>query len=222
MVFELDSLAVTLDAIGEAFFHDRPLSRIRGEEAAQWIIGRQVRSGKQAGMFAPTGRDYEDSPRLFTGERLKTKLATRNILTAESATALILLGAPPADAGHALELANRWLSAQCFSDSCTVGECAHSTVGLMRYLASGQPEEWERRLQGHIKVLSRHRDSNGRWQRFPFYYTLLALAETELPSAVEEMRYAAPACERVLTRLSQTDRFSDRRQIVVHRVLARC
>ncbi len=222
MVLEADSLAVMLDEIGEAFFYDRPLSRNGGEEAAQWIAGRQVRSGKQAGMFAPTGRDYEDSPRLFTGERLRTKLATRNILTAEAARALTLLGGPPADAGHALELANRWLSGQCFSDSCTVGECAHSTVGLMRYLASGQPEGWERRLQVHIEALSRHRDGKGRWQRFPFYYTLLTLAEIELPAAVEEMRYAAAACERVLRRLSQADRFSGRRQIVVHRALARC
>jgi hypothetical protein len=54
------------------------------------------------------------------------------------------------------------------------------------------------------------------------YYTLLALSETDLPAAVEEMRYAAPACERFLRRSPKDDGFALRQRDVVERVLARC
>jgi hypothetical protein len=214
-----NSLATTLDAIHETLFDDRSLSKTQMEEAAKWIVGRQYRSGKQAGMFAPTELDYKAGIRLFTGERLKTKLATRNVLTAQAAWALALLDAGVQDA---LERANRWLFRQCFSRSCTTGECAHSAVGLMRYLAVARLADSERRLAAHVEVLSRQRDGKGRWKRFPFYYTLLALSETDLPAAVEEMRYAAPACERFLRRSPKDDVFARRQRDVVERVLARC
>jgi len=121
-----------------------------------------------------------------------------------------------------LERTNRWLLEQCFSSVCTVGECAHSTIGLMRYLAAGGLADSEKRLNAHIAVLSQHRDGKGRWRRFPFYYTLLALSETDLPAAVGEMRHAAPACERFLRRSPKGDLFVTRQRVVMERVLARC
>ena len=51
---------------------------------------------------------------------------------------------------------------------------------------------------------------------------LLALSETDLPAAAEEMRYAALACERFLQRSAKDDVFAPRQQAVVERVLARC
>jgi hypothetical protein len=218
MIIHHDSLAATLDAVNEALFNDRSLTKAEKEEAARWIAGRQVEAGQQAGLFAPTEDDYQEGVRLFTGERLRTKLAARNILTAESARALILIGM----GGEVLERTNRWLLEQCFASACAVGECAHSTVGLMRYLATGGLADSEKRLNAHIAMLSRHRDGKGRWKRFPFYYTLLALSESDLPTAVEEMRYTAPACERVLGRSPKDDVFALRQRDVVERVLARC
>jgi hypothetical protein len=217
MVIHHNSLAATLDAVNETLFNGRSLSKAEKEEAARWIASRQVEVGRQEGLFAPTEDDYQEGVKLFTGERLRTKLATRSVLTAEAARVLILF-----DMGEdALERTNRWLLEQCFSSACTVGECAHSTIGLMRYLAVGGLADSEKRLNAHIAVLSRHREGKGRWRRFPFYYTLLALSESDLPAAVEEMRYAAPACERFLRR-SPKDGFAPRRRAVVERVLARC
>lgn len=214
-----NSLATTLDAINETFFCDRSVSRAQMEEAAKWIAGRQCKSGKHAGMFAPTEGDYKEGVRLFTGEKLRTKLAARNILTAEAARALVLLDA---EAQDTLERTCRWLSGQCFSrDHCVIGECAHSGVGLMRYLAVDGLGDAERWLATQVKVLSQHRDGKGRWKRFPFYYTLLALTDIDLLAAVEELRYAAPACERVLRRSPKDDKFSSRRQAIVKRALAR-
>lgn len=217
MIIHHHSLAVTLDAVNEALFSGRSLSKAEEEEAARWIASQQVEAGKQAGLFAPTEDDYQEGVRLFTGEGLRTKLAARNILTAEAARTLILF-----DMGEeVLERTNRWLLEQCFSRACTIGECAHSTIGLMRYLAAGGLDS-ERRLNAHIAVLSQHRDGQGRWRRFPLYYTLLVLSETALPAAVEEMRYAAPACERVLQRAPKDDVFAPRQRAVVEKVLARC
>ena len=48
----------------------------------------------------------------------------------------------------------------------------------------------------------------------------LALSEIDLPSARQELRYAAPACERVLKRLSGADPVTRRRDIVL-RALSR-
>jgi hypothetical protein len=218
MVIHHNSLAATLDAVNEALFNGRPLSKAEKEETARWIAGRQVEVGKQAGLFAPTEDDYQEGVRLFTGERLRTKLAARNILTAEAARALILCGRGE----DILERTNRWLLEQCFASACTVGECAHATIGLMRYLAVGGLADSEKRLNAHIAVLSQHRDGQGRWRRFPFYYTLLALSETDLPAAVEEIRYVAPACERFLQRSPKNDVFAPRRRAVLQGVLARC
>jgi hypothetical protein len=218
MILHYDSLTATLDAVNEALFKGRSLSKAEREKAARWIASRQVEVGKQAGLFAPTEDDYQECVRLFTGERLGTKLAARNILTAEAARALILFDM----GGDILERTNCWLLEQCFASACTVGECAHSTAGLMRYLAVGGLADSEKRLNTHIAVLSQHRDGKGRWRRFPFYYTLLALCETDLPAAVAEMRCAALACERFLRRSPKDDVFTLRQRAVVERVLAKC
>jgi len=218
MIVHHDSLAATLDAVNKALFDGRSPSKAEREEAARWIAGRQVKGGRQAGLFAPTDDDYQEGVRLFTGERLRTKLAARNILTTEAARALVLFGMGE----DILERTNRWLLEQCFASTCTVGECAHSTVGLMRYLAAGGLNDSEKRLNAHIAVLSQHRDGKGRWGRFPFYYTLLALSESDLPAAVEEMRYAIPACERLLRRSPKGDLFALRQRAVVERLLSRC
>ena len=73
-----------------------------------------------------------------------------------------------------------------------------------------------------MKVLKSLRKGEGQWRRFPFYYTLLALDEIDLPPAVEEMRYAAPVLENYLKRTHQTNTHSERRQILFEDILARC
>jgi len=214
-----NSLVVTLDSIHETLFYGRSLSGAHREEAARWIAGRQVRAGPWAGSLAPTEVDYQEGVRLFTGERLRTRLAARNVLTAEAARALVLLDVSPDGVQDVRERAGRWLLEQCFSRGCVAGECAHSTVGLMRYLAACTGEDVERRLNAHVVALSQRRDGNGRWQGFPFYYTLLALSEAALPLAAEELRYARPACERALKRLAGGEPFFERRRAVVQRAL---
>lgn len=216
------SLFGTLDGVNEALFYERPLSGAHMDEVMHWLVGRQVRAGRWAGMFAPTDADYSQGIWLFSGEKLHTRLAARNILTAEAARILVLLGAALADVQDILESTNRWLANQCFADSCTVGECAHSGIGLMRYMAVNGDLEREGGLERRVALLSRRRDGAGRWKGHPFYYTLLALTEVNLPAAVDEIRYALPVCERTLKRLSG-DAVSDRRRRdILRRALSRC
>jgi hypothetical protein len=217
-----ESLAATIDGVNEALFNGGFLNGAQGEGTARWLAGRQHRSGSQAGMFTPTGYDYGQGIRLFTGEALRTKLATRNVLTAEAGRVLLLLGDPSPEVRETLERADDWLSRRCFAGTCIIGECAHSMVGLMRYLAAGGGMGREARLEGHVRLLSRYRDGKGQWRRFPFYYTLLALTEIELPAAVEELRYAAPAGRRFLRRKAQEGTYGRRRRAVVERALAAC
>ena len=78
------------------------------------------------------------------------------------------------------------------------------------------------RLAIGLKILKAHRNGAGRYRRFPLHYTMLALAEMDLPAALEEMRYAAPALERSLKRSGADDKFTERRALLAERVLARC
>ncbi|MBN1483677.1 MAG: hypothetical protein JXA37_03060 [Chloroflexia bacterium] len=212
------SLAATLDDVQETLFYGGELSAGRLEAVAAYLAGRQHRSGEWAGMLAPTERDYHTGVRLFTGEKLQTKLAARHVLTAETARLLALLR--PAD--PARRRAEGWLLRQCFADGCVIGECAHSAVALMRYLAVSGRDDAPARLQALLARLSRLRSGSGRWRRFPFYYTLLALVEIDLPGALEELAYARPAGERYLRRASPDDAFGRRRRAVVQQALLRC
>jgi hypothetical protein len=88
-------------------------------------------------------------------------------------------------------------------------------------LTAGGLSRKRQRLAGGVEILRKHRDSRGSWQRFPFYYTLLALIEIEGKAVTGEMRYAAPRLERMLKRRVSGERFDLRRRAVAERMLAR-
>jgi len=206
---------MTLDIVNEAFFFGRALSIAHREAFAEQIATNQTRSSQVS--EAPT-----EGWSLFSGERLLTKFATRYILQEEAARALVLLSARTLDIRRTLEQVNAHLIKMCFAQACIKGECAYAMIGLMRYLAVGGLDESEKRLSAHLRILTQQRDSNGQWKHFPFYYTLLALTEINLPQAIEEMRYAAPACERRLQRAANGDQISQRRRAIMQRVLSGC
>ncbi len=213
------SLAVTLDTVDKALFDQCPLSGAHIEETMRWLIGRQTLTGPEAGMFAPTEADLSLPLCLFSGEKLHTRLAVRHVLTAEAARALLLLGTGLADVHDMLTHTHRWLTTRCFADSCQMGECAHSGIALLRYLAAGGEIEHTPIIERRIQLLSQRRDGRGRWTGYPFYYTMLALGEVNHPAARAEIAYALPACERAAKRLqaTTTDR---RRQAILQRALA--
>jgi len=220
-----NSLASTLDSVNEAFFYKQPLKKSERAQAAGWIASRQGLPGSYAGMFAPTGKDFRNGLVLFTGEKVSKRAGLSHILGQESCRTLLLLDVMSADVKKAMERAvagfvprmKQYIRADEGTYCCATCSCA-----LWRHLSAGGLGNGERLLTNGIKTLRSFRDGKGRWKTFPFYYTLLVLNEIELPAAVKEMQYAAPACERLLKREIKRDKISKRRRILAERILERC
>jgi hypothetical protein len=221
-----NSVAATLDAVDEALFFETRLSQTQKQAVAKWIASRQGLPGSYADTFAPTEGDRKDGIRVFTGESIRTGVATAHILGEEACRALILLDVPSATVREALSRASRGLlsrveGAEAAGQTGTYC-CGICSVSFWRHLAVGGLGDCERRLESGMQALKSRRDGNGRWGRFPFYYSLLVLTDIAIPSALQEMRYAAPLCERYLRRSPREDAYDRRRRALAERVLARC
>ena len=219
-----NSLAATLDTLNELFFHDKTLTETERIKTARWIAGRQNAPRSYASMFAPTEWDYRHGFRLFTGEKIRSGAATGHILGEEACRALILLDVPQIEVNVILDQATRGMlhvlkQHENSGGTCGMYCCGTCTPVLWRHLAAGGLSDNERRLASGMKALKAHRDGKGRWKRFPFYYTLLALSEIDMDEARDEIRYTLPALERSQGRSRQDDMYSQRRTILAQRVL---
>ena len=221
------SLGATLDALNEAWFRGSALSASERREAARWIAGRQGLPGSYADMFAPTHEERGEGLRLFTGEAVVSGGGARHILGEEACRALILLDVADPDVAGALARASRGMIGRLRSSPDRARGmycCGRCSVALWRHLAVGgleeaDPEGW---LRVGVDTLKQHRRGDGRWRRFPFYYTVLALTDMDMGVAVEELRYAAPVCEKLFKRNATGDVFAQRRRVLAERVLERC
>ena len=219
------SLAETLDRITDVMFFGKKLGKAEKVEAARWIASRQGLPGSYANTFAPMEKDRREGARLFTGEKVRSGAATGHILGEEACRALVLLGVKEAGVRKALEEAAAGMMKRLMhpmNERAGMYCCGTCTPALWRNITSGglpglDREKW---LRNGIRSLKAHRDGKGRWRRFPFYYTLLALTEIDLPSAVSEMRYAAPVLQRVVKKRGRKDAYAKRRQALAERVLS--
>jgi len=224
-IVDPDSLAGTLDAVNEALFFGWPLTKTQRTEAAQWIAGRQGGPRAYTGMFAPTEADFGQGMRVFTGERIRSGAGTAHVLGEEACRALRLLEVPLAGVRAALERATAGMQERL--EKSGFGEsgrycCGSCSVAVWRHLAAGGfggREDWLQAALGHLRS---RRDEAGKWRSVPFWYTLLAVSDTDLPAALDELRYAAPVCERHLSRRSNDGQFAARRRALAERVLTRC
>ncbi|HEY3377180.1 MAG TPA: hypothetical protein VGL77_06750 [Armatimonadota bacterium] len=217
------SLAATLDAVNEAVFYGREIAPADREDTARWIAARQGQPGAYRGLFAPTAQDYASGVRLFTGERLHSRASTGHILGEEACQALYRLAVPAADVHAALNRATEIVTTFRHSDGDTGYYCCGiCTAAYWRHLAVSTLPDAESRLASGLRRLASLHDGKGRWQTFPFYYTLLALTEIDLPAVRTELRYAAPTCERLIRRSAAGDMYTTRRYDVLQRALAKC
>jgi hypothetical protein len=116
------------------------------------------------------------------------------------------------------EIKGQWAGVYC---------CGTCSVALWRHLLASSAPEDQQRLENGLAELRRNRDGAGRWKRFPFFYTLLALGEMELPAAIDEIRYAEAVIERSLRRLNKAGleepgKHDRRRRMVFERILEKC
>jgi hypothetical protein len=219
-----NSLGATLDALNEVFFTGKQLSKAARVEATEWIAGRQGVKGAYRGMFAPTPLDYRKGIRVFTGERVISGAAIGHILGEEASRALIMLDGCSKVAGEALKRSNKGITralASCETPGRVRGFycCGICTASLWRHLVVGGLNRPKKRLNAGLRVLRKYRDGTGKWRRFPFYYTLLALSEIDDQLALAELRYAAPRCERLLNRYRAKTKIATRRRLLLQRVM---
>ena len=222
------SVSETLDAISAALFEHRKIPAAERKRVASWLAERQGLPGAYGDTFAGFPGERKRGIVLFTGERI-TSASARHILGEEACRALRLLGVSDPRVVRALERADRGLFgclARAAEDPRNTNPgrycCGKCTVGLWRNLLSGGLDRQEERLRcgaGHLGTL---RDGKGQWRVFPFWYTILALSEMDLPEASRELAYAAPVLERAARRAPGPTRTAVRRQQLAGRALARC
>lgn len=219
------SLSETIDSVNEAFFFGQPVANHDRDEIAEWIASRQGLPGSYAQMFAPTPSEAKHGIRLFTGETIVPSASLRHVSGEEASRALVLLKSPSKLATTALERATNGMRealTRAASEKRELFCCGRCDPALWRHISAGGLKGEEDWIERGLRALKSYRDGAGKWRRFQFYYTLLALSDLDSPAAKREMSYTATVCERYLNRSSRSGLASDRRRAIVERVLAKC
>lgn len=207
-----DSLAETLWRLEEVRMGFAVLPRIEVNEALDWIQERQGMEGSYVvdghKFFAPAEKDKEKIE-LITGEKFESTSGTDHILGQEALRALMLWGrGEQVETQRALKALYALLDLE--QDYGTPREsgyfcCAKCSVSMLKTVSVVKTESWEDTLENGVDKINQNRDGEGRWGKYPFYYTLLALSEIESDSAIEELRYAAQDAEKLLKRYKGKD-----------------
>jgi hypothetical protein len=226
IVIQRTSLSRTVDAVSEAAFWQRQLPSDERAFVAQWIASRQGLAGAYADTFAGFPAEREKGIVVFTGERI-TSASARHILGEEASRVLRSLDVRDTTVQAALERANTGLMsclARAALDPRNTNPgrfcCGKCTVGLWRNLLSGGLDRQEERLRKGVgQVLRANRAGEGKWRVFPFWYTVLALSEMDVPEARKELEHAAPVLERTAQRPPASGLYAKRRHALASRVV---
>ena len=211
------SLAATVDAVNLRLFLGQPIAQADRSAASKWIASRLGQLGSYRGMFAPTAGDFSKGIHLFTGEHVWTRAGTAHILGQEACRVLHLLRPKEQATRQALFQACSWLDLVKDGFYC----CGKCSASYWRHLVVGTVSNPQDRLRDGLGRLKSCRTGDGQWKVFPFYYTLLAVAEIGPDLAAGELKYVAGRCERLLKRLRNGNgKFNARRATLLKRVLA--
>ncbi len=209
-----DSLAETIDNLNDAFFYGHKIPATEKTRVAKWIAGRQGLKGSYANMFAPSEKDFKSPIKVFTGEQVRSRAATAHILGEEAGRALILLKVKDPSVRSALKIGTEGMIERMGGHKASPGMycCGICTASYWRHHAVGGLVNNEQSLKKGLRELKKHRDGKGRWKRFPFYYTVLALNDIDLPAVKTEIKYIAPILEKYVKRQPNDDSIYHRRR----------
>jgi hypothetical protein len=221
MIIHPTSLLATLDAAAEKLFYQESITNSQREEIVALILSRQCQSGVNAGFFLPFIAESEVKLNLFSGEQLKTDLARNHMPMIEAVRILKLLTQQDQVVTRAIQLANQHMEKMCYSFFCAKGECKALTIAYLRYLSLDGTGDSASQINTHLASLAGHRDGKGRWDGFPFFYTLLTLSEIADPLAAQELQYASLACKKLQAQKWSGYPVSKRRQEIIGIVLLR-
>ncbi len=168
------------------------------EALVECILTRQNR---RAGLiFHPTPHERAQGIRLFTGERARAPFMQNCVLELDTLRLLALLQ-PESPAVQALfQRANPYQLTRCYAHGCTVGECAHAQIVLMRYLTALDLKAFLPRIERTLNVLKEKRYHTGKWDGFPLYLTVLWLSELPVALAQSELDFIHPYALKLLRR----------------------
>ncbi|MFW9924668.1 MAG: hypothetical protein ACFFDW_15405 [Candidatus Thorarchaeota archaeon] len=210
--------AIFLDELNEKLFYNKEIPEEEWNKLAEIIVTKLQRKGREKGCLALSAEEYFNGAQLFTGEKMNTKLAIKNILTLNALSILKSKQALSEDTIEAISIIEEWIVNSCFSKFCTVGECKHSTLGYLYYLANLTSEE---KYDEFLAILKHHRDGTGRWKGFPYFYTLYILLLVNTSEALEELQYSASVIEKNYKFISTDDKYSQRRKELLQRVMSK-
>lgn len=159
-----------------------------------WLLARRNPGG--GFTFPLTPAERMNKPSLLSGEKPKTYLLAENALECETLRLLALFAPGNPEAEQAIVAADRRLAKQCFANVCTTGECPHVSIAYLRFLSVHPGPETGARLRHGLEVLRQHRVDDGRWQKFPFWYTLLWLVDLPADLSKDELAHTSRALER--------------------------
>ncbi len=221
------TLAGAIDQVAEASFLGHKIPVLRRRAAARLITRRLGLPGGYADTFAETAAERSRTVRVFTGENLGRNARRRHVLAEEACRTLRLLGRTTAHASVALHAADGRLLAQIAQVRERQPDTPHGTfccpfctVSVWRHATAGGLRTFVPELRAGLSHLRSRRDAIGGWRAYPFFYTLSALLEIDLPAARAELRHAAPRCARLLRNLRAQAPYAERRRELLRRVLA--
>jgi hypothetical protein len=223
------SLSRTLDAVEALAFDEQALPRGDRVRVASWIAARQGLPGAKSGTFAGFPDELREGFIAFTGERF-THASARHILGEEACRTLRTLDVDDplvrralerADAGLINAVAHAELDPR-YGNNPGAYCCGKCSVGMWRNLLSGGLDRREERLRRGVgEFLRSNRADGARWRVFPFWYTVLALSEMDVPEARDELTFVAPVLERTVRRPVPATTHGRRRHQLAQRALAR-
>lgn len=220
-----ESLLDVLDAVNAAAFNGEKLTPAERLEAANFIAGWQGKPGSYWDMFGMPEKDHYHALHLFTGETLTSGAGKSHVVGQEACRALSWLDVdePQVTSAHQRALAG---FERAHKEHLTRGNplgmycCGTCSVAFWRNLSAGKSEKREEIIHAGLVQLSKHHKEDGRYRRFPFFYTMLALLEMDTPEARAELLYLQPTCERALKHSGAKEPFQRRQKLLMERVLA--
>ncbi len=217
------SLYKTVDNVNDAFFYGRKINKTDAKEIISWISTRYDTEYSYNHSYGLTAKDMKSPVFTFTGERLLCA-SMRHIMAEESARVVKQLSKIAGIKPETLKKTDEWFY-KMLEASESAGKplgtfcCGACTIGLWRYLNAGGLPKYQKYISEGLMALHSNRDEAGKWGRFPFYYTLLALSEIDDESALKEINYAMTACERALKRMNTNNIFSRRKRELLLKIM---
>ncbi len=221
----LTTLGSAVNSVNETLLFGGRLSKRDSDRISDFIASRQGLPGSYCGLFAPLKNELDKSFKLFTGELINSNVAARHIIGEEALRLLKEIGSRKKEARVAIAHAEQAFSRQLIASQQQGSDpgiycCGKCTAAYWRTLSTGWMPDARERLAKGMKSLRKLR-AEGKWRRFPFYYTVLCLCELPEEIAREEIDYAQPACERSYKRLKATDAYRLQKAKILEAALGR-